>query len=84
MTEHVPPEGPDPRAETEGARPEARRTGVPRVDAVLADVEGLDDLPLEQHPAAFERAHDSLRAALDEPPAEDGSERNDDPPGDPA
>jgi hypothetical protein len=84
MTEQVPPEGPDPRAEAEAARPEPMRTGVPRVDAVLADLEGLDDVPLEQHPVAFERAHDSLRAALDEPTDEDRPERTDEPSGDPA
>jgi hypothetical protein len=37
------------------------------VDAVLAEIDDLDELPLDQHLGAFERAHDSLRAALDEP-----------------
>jgi hypothetical protein len=82
MTEQVPPSGPDQdEAET---RAEPTRTGMPRVDAVLADIEGLDDVPLEQHTEAFERAHESLRAALDETPAQDEAERPDEPSDDPA
>jgi hypothetical protein len=49
---------------------EATRTGVPAVDRVLADVERLDQAPLEEHLAAFERAHDDLRSALDADPGE--------------
>jgi hypothetical protein len=50
--------------------PEAHpRTGVEEVDDVLTSLEGLDDMPVEEHPAAFERAHDRLRQALDGPPA---------------
>jgi hypothetical protein len=60
MTEQVPPEASEAN--------EATTTGVPGVDRVLADVDGLDDLPLEEHLAAFERAHGSLRAALDAQP----------------
>lgn len=77
MTEQVPPQGPEPTdvdardvAEADGAEP--TRTGVPRVDAVLADVERLDDVPLDQHAVRFERANESLRAALDEAPDDDG------------
>ena len=55
-------------------------TGVPAVDQVLADVDRLDDAPLEEHLGAFERAHDSLRAALDGQPSDEPSNR----PGDPA
>jgi hypothetical protein len=51
---------------------------------VLAHVELLDDVPLEEHPAAFERAHESLRTALDETPDPDEAERPDDPSGEPA
>jgi len=54
MTEHIP--------ETE------QRTGVEEVDAVLASLQGLDDSPVEEHPAVFERAHERLRQALDSPP----------------
>src|SRR4051812_48370586 len=52
------------------AAEESLRTGVPAVDDVLADVDRLDDAPLDEHLAAFERAHDSLRSALDADPGE--------------
>jgi hypothetical protein len=41
-------------------------TGVPSVDAVLAEIDDLDGRPLEEHLATFERAHQALRSALDE------------------
>ena len=44
------------------------RTGVASVDAVLDELAGIDALPLEEHVDAFERAHESLRSALDAPP----------------
>ena len=50
--------------------PEPTRTGVPAVDDVLADIDRLDDTPLDQHLAAFEGAHDALRSALDADPGE--------------
>jgi hypothetical protein len=80
MTEQVPPTGlDDPETvETERGDPPAEgdiggptTTGVPAVDEVLADVDRLDDQPLEEHLATFERAHDSLRAALDAPAADE-------------
>jgi hypothetical protein len=46
---------------------------------VLADVDRLDDAPLEEHLGAFERAHDSLRAALDGQPYDEPSNRPADP-----
>ena len=39
-----------------------------RVDAVVVDVEGLDERPVEEHVAVFERAHEQLRQALDDRP----------------
>jgi hypothetical protein len=46
------------------------RTGVPEVDSVLAEVEGLRGRPVAEHVAVFERAHETLRRALDvAPPA---------------
>lgn len=42
-------------------------TGNEAVDSVLADLEGLDDKPVEEHVAVFERAHEQLRSALDGP-----------------
>lgn len=41
------------------------RTGVPAVDAVLDEVDGLADRPVAEHVAVYERAHDTLRRALD-------------------
>jgi hypothetical protein len=85
MTEQVPPAGSEePETEQPVGRPETveadagapATTGVPAVDQVLADVDRLDDVPLEEHLGAFERAHESLRTALDADPG--------DQPGDPA
>lgn len=39
--------------------------GVPGTGAPLAPLEGLDDLPLGDHVAAFEATHDALRARLE-------------------
>jgi hypothetical protein len=47
-------------------------TGVPAVDEVLRDVDDLDGLPLEEHLGRFERAHETLRSALDADPIEPG------------
>jgi hypothetical protein len=44
------------------------RTGNERVDAVLDSLTGLDDLPVEEHVAVFEKAHEELRGALDARP----------------
>lgn len=41
------------------------RTGVEEVDAVLDSVDGLDEVPVEEHVGVFERAHERLRGALD-------------------
>jgi len=43
-------------------------TGVPRVDAVVEEVTGLADRPVEEHVAVFESAHEELRRVLDSPP----------------
>jgi hypothetical protein len=84
MTEQVPPRGPEElvdqpssavhEAEVNEPGPETRseplRTGVAPVDDMLAEVDGLDDLPVDQHLAVFERAHGVLRAALDAEPGD--------------
>jgi len=44
------------------------RTGVERVDAVIDEVSGLADRPVDEHLAVFEAAHDELRRTLDAPP----------------
>jgi hypothetical protein len=72
MTEQVPPEASDAAQDPSTNAGHRPSTGVPGVDRVVAALDRLDDLPLEQHLGAFERAHGSLRAALDsgpEPPA---------------
>jgi len=46
--------------------PEAPRTGVAAVDAVLDDLATLEELPVAEHAAVFEQAHARLRRALDE------------------
>ncbi|WP_203335411.1 hypothetical protein [Nocardioides limicola] len=40
-------------------------TGVPAVDAVLADVEAAVTGPVAEHVQVFERAHEVLRRSLD-------------------
>ena len=55
-------------AETGQEFNEPERTGVEEVDDVLSSMRGLDDRPVEEHPAVFERAHERLRQALDGPP----------------
>jgi hypothetical protein len=76
MTEQTPPPGPlEPVQPTQAPEPasdepptpevDPMRTGVPSVDAVLAEIDDLDELPLDEHLATYERAHDTLRSALD-------------------
>jgi hypothetical protein len=72
MTEHA-PDGFHPTVDEEDDVQSAGRatgqvtTGVASVDRVLDDLDGLHDLPLDEHVGAFERAHESLRSALDAP-----------------
>ena len=42
----------------------AEGTGHQAVDAVIGSLSGLDDLPVEEHVAVFEQAHESLRRTL--------------------
>lgn len=46
-------------------------TGVAEADEVVATLEQLDELPVEEHVAVFEQAHDTLRRALDGARADD-------------
>lgn len=50
-----------------GAGRSPERTGNHDVDRVLSSLEALDDLPIDEHVAVFERAHENLRGALDGP-----------------
>ena len=45
-------------------RPSRETTGDEAVDAVVASLRGLDDLPVSEHVAVFEQAHESLRQVL--------------------
>jgi hypothetical protein len=68
MSEQVRPIGPEGVVSEGGPTgTEPPTTGVASVDAVLADIQRVDALPLEDQLTVFERAHESLRAALDAP-----------------
>lgn len=87
MTEQVPWSDPgelEPGDEGATASGEEPSTGVPAVDRVLADLDRLDGLPIEEHLGAFEQAHGALRAALDTPAEATGGEQPRDQPGEPA
>jgi hypothetical protein len=47
--------------------PAAAATGNAAVDGVIASLAGLADLPVPEHVAVFESAHEQLRGALDAP-----------------
>ena len=70
-TADAPEDGPDLSA----AAPvlPVERTGNPVVDSVLDSLRDLEQVPVSEHVAVFEAAHDRLRGALSdagEPPAE--------------
>lgn len=63
-------DGPDLSAAAPAA--EVEHTGNPVVDSVLDSLRELDQVPVSEHVAVFEAAHDRLRGALadaGEPPA---------------
>lgn len=64
MTEQPDPEVPATDDAVAEPASEASTTGNPAVDEVLRSLDRLDELPLSEHPGAFEQAHESLRAAL--------------------
>ena len=41
-------------------------TGEPRVDAALGGLAALDELPVSEHPAVYERVHEQLVEVLGE------------------
>ncbi len=45
---------------------EMASTGEPRVDAAIRRLTELDDLPLSEHPAVYERVHEQLVEVLGE------------------
>jgi hypothetical protein len=66
----------------EAGRPEAApaeaapATGDPRVDAALASLESLGEVPDTEHVEAFEHVHEQLHAILDEVGEQDTPARN--------
>jgi hypothetical protein len=54
----------EPQVIEPAAAPDVESTGDPAVDAVVASLRGLDELPVSEHVAVFERAHESLRQIL--------------------
>jgi len=76
--EHDPGSGLDPAAASSGhdeppevtAEPESaggqETTGEPRVDAALTRLSELDELPVAEHPAVYERVHEQLVEVLGE------------------
>jgi hypothetical protein len=62
---------PDRRQDTmdhdaEPPEPQAAETGEPRVDAAIAPLAILDELPVSEHPPVFERIHGQLVEVLGE------------------
>ena len=66
--DHPAPDEPAPDELAPDELAEPVRAGNPRVDAVLDSLEDLQDLPVSEHVAVFERAHEELRRALDADP----------------
>lgn len=65
MSDNAPEESSEEPAAAGLEPAEPVRTGVEEVDVVLDSVDQLVDLPVDQHVAVFERAHEGLRGALD-------------------
>jgi hypothetical protein len=57
----------EPQQQADPEPEEPVHTGNEVVDEVLETLGSLDDAPVDEHVAVFERAHEQLRAALDSP-----------------
>jgi hypothetical protein len=71
MTEQPPAAQPEESLESSASSDptgDPTSTGVPAVDEVLREVDDLEGVPLEEHLGRFERAHETLRSALDAEP----------------
>jgi hypothetical protein len=75
MSDHADEDAPDQTAEPEQPAPVA--TGHPAVDEVLRSLDALDGRPVDEHVAAFEEAHESLRRALSDAGDDEVSEPED-------
>jgi hypothetical protein len=62
--DHTPDAQPDPETRPERDREPQESGGLDVVDTVAGMLEQLDHLPVAEHVAVFERAHESLRGAL--------------------
>ncbi|MGN6576132.1 MAG: hypothetical protein ACTHKG_10610 [Nocardioides sp.] len=70
---HDEAEHPGPDLSALADAPPVQHTGNPVVDSVLDSLRELDELPVSEHVAVFEAAHDRLRGALSDagdPPAD--------------
>lgn len=56
--------------EQEQDSPDAGRTGDAAVDAQLAALDSLDDLPVGEHQEVFAALHEALHRVLDEEPTD--------------
>ncbi len=56
-----------PEDTPDDAPPAAPGTGAASIDAALGRLDGLDGSPLGDHAAVYERVHNELRSALDDP-----------------
>jgi hypothetical protein len=54
----------DTPEEIEARAPGLVETGNPVVDEVIASLEGLDGIPVDEHVSLFEQAHEQLRRTL--------------------
>jgi len=59
---------PEPEAPTTEPVEPVESFGDERVDEAVAKLSGLDQHDVHEHPEQYERAHDALRAALDDEP----------------
>lgn len=75
MSEHPDEDAPVETAEAE--EPARISTGHPAVDEVLRSLDELDGRPVDEHVAAFEEAHDSLRRALSDASDDEASQPGD-------
>jgi hypothetical protein len=72
--EDAPAENPDSADSADQGESGPVSTGHPAVDEVLRSLDHLDGRPVDEHVAAFEEAHESLRRTLSGAADESGGE----------
>lgn len=65
----------EPAAHEPAGHEPAGATGHPAVDEVLRSLEELDQRPVDEHVALFEKAHEDLRRALSDASGDQPSSR---------